>query len=208
MNVLALLAAATVAGIPVQARHTVSPARWVLPSDFPASESKGAVTTFDLTIDEAGRPAKCVIITPSVSEKVDSLVCTAVMKRARFRPARDASGLPVPSVRRDRVVWNPQGAGRNRWFDDADFIVSTPIVSGSKTKTARVIEVMNETGQVAECHVADSSRVEALDQLACSVVRPPEYSAPITNAQGTTVRGIRSFIVGFQSGSDSAVVMR
>ena len=205
---LVVLAAAVALATPTAADPVGSPARWVRASDLPRSEDQTAVTTFDLTIDQSGRPIHCTVIIASSSDRLDAAVCAAVMKRARFRPARDATGLPIPSVRRDRVVWVPDGSGLNSWSKDPDVVVSTPTISNRVRALTEVVIVMDGAGVVDECFVAESAGNAALDDLACAVVQSPEISGPITDAQGVTLRGVRAFFVGFKPGTASSVELR
>lgn len=202
-----LAAAATATPIPTKPKETVDPASWVSRSDFPASEFEGAtVTTFDLTIDQAGVPIKCTVIIPSGSEVVDRTVCAAVVKRARFKAAKDSAGQPLPSVRRDRVFWRPQEGGGNWSVEAPDFVVSTSSLTGAKTKTVSTIEIVTDAGNVENCFVVHSSRIASMDERACDIVR--QRTPPITDARGVAVRGIRSFIVGFKAGPDGIVTAR
>ena len=49
-----------------------------------------------LTVDTGGNPTKCRISRSSGDSAVDSGLCPLITSRLRFRPARDASGRPVP----------------------------------------------------------------------------------------------------------------
>lgn len=49
-----------------------------------------------LTVDTRGSPTNCRIRRSSGDSTVDSGLCGLVTRRLRFRPARDASGNPVP----------------------------------------------------------------------------------------------------------------
>jgi TonB family protein len=209
MIISAFLAMASLTAAPVKAKPTVSPSQWVLNSDIPKSEWKrAATTTFDLVVSETGRPVKCDIIIASGSEILDKTVCASAMKRARFKPARDVSGSPTLSVWRDRVAWQPTGDGYNRWYDAPDIVVSTDHITDKKTKMTTVIIAIDDKGRPEQCFIAKSSKTQALDERACEIARNAEISAPITNENGVTVRGIRSFFVGFKSGPGSDVILK
>lgn len=49
-----------------------------------------------LTVDTRGNPTNCRISRSSGDSAVDSGLCPLVTRRLKFRPARDASGRPVP----------------------------------------------------------------------------------------------------------------
>ncbi|HEX6784631.1 MAG TPA: energy transducer TonB [Sphingomicrobium sp.] len=56
-----------------------------------------------LTIDVSGRVSGCTIVRSSNHESLDQATCDILQRRARFVPARDAAGRPVP----DRVISPP-----------------------------------------------------------------------------------------------------
>jgi hypothetical protein len=199
--------AATATPMPTKAKAIVDPGSWVFGSDFSAPDfEKATVTTFDLTIDRTGVPIMCTVVIPSGSESVDRTVCAGVMGRARFKAAKDLAGQPLPSMRRDRVVWHPQEGGSNRWFKAPDFVVSTSGLTGRETKTVSTLEIVTDAGQVENCFIDHSSKVASLDDEACDIVR--RRTPPISDARGVRVRGVRSFIVGFIAGPDGVVTAR
>ncbi|HKT84506.1 MAG TPA: energy transducer TonB [Novosphingobium sp.] len=210
MSVWLFIAATAAAEMlhPVKAEPKGSPADWVRATDLPKIDEQVGVTTFDLTIDETGHASNCVIVVTSGSNQLDAAVCAAVMKRARFRPAKDGEGTPIPSVYRDRVVWRPYGSGYNRWTKKPDIVVSTPRASTDVKRVAEVIVMIDNTGEVNKCFVADSIRDAALDELACAAARNPKISTPVTDSEGALHQGIRSFYVGFQPAQTTTIEIR
>lgn len=79
---------------------TRPPATRFSPADYPArmltSRNQGNVH-YRLMISEEGKPTACHIQESTRPKDFDDAVCAAVMKRARFHPALDATGKPVPS---------------------------------------------------------------------------------------------------------------
>lgn len=185
-----------------------SPATWILPSDLPAIRGDFAVTTFDLTIDEAGHPVRCDVIISSKSAELDSAVCAAVVKRARFTPARGADGSAALYVRRDRVIWIPNAYGSNSWSNEPDIVVSTPTLKKRHRLVAEVLLQMGNDGSISNCLVARSSKDETLDKLACDAVSRPNLVTPIRGSDNASQAGVRSFFVGFQPGTALAVQIR
>ena len=76
--------------------------------DYPAeairNRQQGTVS-FRLTAGENGRVTGCVITGSSGSSLLDSTTCGILVSRARFKPATDASGKPVPDTFTGRIVW-------------------------------------------------------------------------------------------------------
>jgi TonB family protein len=73
---------------------------WLQVSDWPAylqrAEMEGEITV-RLTVSKTGRPASCSVLGSNKPQLFDDAVCLALMKRARFKPARDGEGEPIAS---------------------------------------------------------------------------------------------------------------
>lgn len=81
---------------------------WITTADYPARalrEKREGVTRFRLLISDRGRITDCQILVSSGSPDLDAATCTALRKRARFTPARDARGQPVTSEWTQNVRW-------------------------------------------------------------------------------------------------------
>ena len=76
--------------------------------DYPMAairnEEQGMVQ-FRITVAPDGRVSDCTIIASSGSAALDRASCSIVARRARFEPARDASGQPVGDSMTSRVRW-------------------------------------------------------------------------------------------------------
>lgn len=77
-----------------------SPATWITSNDYPQdmlSKGQGSIVNFRLSVDEKGVPSACHI-QPTFREKAfDDIVCKAIMRKARFKPALDKDGVPMAS---------------------------------------------------------------------------------------------------------------
>ena len=99
---------------------TGNPGSWITSDDYPLEAMRQeieGVTGFRLDIDTHGVPTKCTITSSSGSALLDNTACAKVMERARFNPAKDASGRPVGDVYSTRVDWR---------LPDTDGVVSLP----------------------------------------------------------------------------------
>jgi TonB family protein len=101
-------------GLDVQQQKTLSrhlqPKRdsrtWLSPADYPLAMVRGGqqgIVNYRLLVDAAGKPTACHIQTSTRPKDFDEAVCRAIMKRAKFEPALDAQGKPVPSFWRQTV---------------------------------------------------------------------------------------------------------
>ncbi|HEX8571802.1 MAG TPA: energy transducer TonB [Allosphingosinicella sp.] len=77
-------------------------------SDYPAEaiarREQGAVRV-RLSIDREGRVTGCSVEASSGSSALDSASCRLLSQRARFRPALDSRGEPVPGVYTRTIRW-------------------------------------------------------------------------------------------------------
>jgi TonB family protein len=121
--------------------------RWGISlDDYPPSALRAkreGTTRFEVAVDETGAPTKCTIIKSSGHQDLDDRSCEVVMKRAKFKPARDDAGNAVPGTFRHLVLWHvastPQslpayaGYGVTVTFDGAGAVTSckvAPLVKG------------------------------------------------------------------------------
>ncbi|MEP0189451.1 MAG: energy transducer TonB [Erythrobacter sp.] len=74
--------------------------KWLSAQDWPAylrrAKMEGTVT-FRLTVGKNGKPSACSILRSNKPQLFDDAVCLALLKRAKFEPARDGEGEPVAS---------------------------------------------------------------------------------------------------------------
>jgi TonB family protein len=79
---------------------------WFSADDYPSNMVRGGyqgIVNFRIIVDEKGNPTSCHIQESTRPKEFDEAVCKAVLKRARFEPALDAQGKPVPSYWRQTV---------------------------------------------------------------------------------------------------------
>jgi protein TonB len=79
------------------------------PSDAIRNEEQGT-TRFRLAVGPDGRVTGCTITASSGSPALDNATCRLMRSRARFAPARDASGSAVADVVSNAITWRlPSG---------------------------------------------------------------------------------------------------
>ena len=74
------------------------------PSEAIRNGEQGTVE-FRLTVDLNGRVSDCAIQASSGSAVLDATSCRIMTERARFNPARDENGKPVPGPFESRISW-------------------------------------------------------------------------------------------------------
>ncbi len=74
------------------------------PADARRNNQSGRVGML-LTIDSAGRATRCRVIEKTDSESLNITSCALFLARAKFKPALDKSGVPVPSQLVTAIDW-------------------------------------------------------------------------------------------------------
>ncbi|MGZ3172148.1 MAG: energy transducer TonB [Croceibacterium sp.] len=206
-----LIVLAALASVATRPEPQGNQAQWIEVSDIPESEwTHATFTSYDLTLDKTGRLIRCEITQPSASKIMDDVVCASLMRRARYRPALDASGVPVPSIVRDHVRWVPDGNGQNEAQPKAPDIVIRLDKSLLKKKAAsvQVIEIIEPSGQIESCGPEKGQSEIALAEAACGVVKRPEVALLVRDETGAPVRGVRAFNVAYVVDPKASIVIR
>jgi TonB family protein len=97
----------TVAAEPPRARANL--ASYVRSGDYPASalaRGEHGIVRFRLAVGADGRVADCEVLRSSGSTALDEATCRIMRSRARFTPARNASGHPVAASIESEIGWH------------------------------------------------------------------------------------------------------
>lgn len=70
----------------------------------------GGANQVRLLVGADGKPTSCLVRTPTLSESLNRRICSILMEKATFQPAKDADGQPIASV----------------WFGDPRFLGPRP----------------------------------------------------------------------------------
>lgn len=86
-----------------------SPARWLTSSDYPTAKlmsGEQAIIAFRLMVGPDGRPTGCSVQSNIARDATFAqTTCAALMRRARFTPARTTTGEAMASYFTNRVRW-------------------------------------------------------------------------------------------------------
>lgn len=85
-----------------------NPGSWVTAQDFPYAmihQGKSGIVQFRLDVDSNGKPQKCAVQAAFTDPTFEKATCDSLLKRARFEPAKDASGVNVPAYWINSVKW-------------------------------------------------------------------------------------------------------
>jgi len=78
-----------------------NPAAWFSQDDYPPEArraNQSGTVSISLTVDPTGKAVKCEVTLTSGFPSLDAVTCDDAMRRARFTPARDASGQAVSAT--------------------------------------------------------------------------------------------------------------
>jgi TonB family protein len=113
LTLFLLLTAQPAEATAMPAPVAIDPVGWFSPSDYPAAAmrrgSEGKVM-YRVEVGPDGRATACEIAAGTADEDLNKVTCDLVLARARFQPARDAEGRPLPSQYKGGVSWKiPHG---------------------------------------------------------------------------------------------------
>ena len=57
----------------------------------------GGANEVRVLVSAEGKPTSCTIYSPSLSQSLNERICSLVMEKATFQPAKDAAGEPMAS---------------------------------------------------------------------------------------------------------------
>lgn len=166
---------------PVKPLRTVgSPQNWVALTDYPSEALEQRAfgrVHFRLDVDINGRAVACHVLNTSGFWLLDNKTCTIMLRQARFKPAEDGSGKPIPARFTSSFFWAHGDADLQDWKILTKEVTAPIMVSISVnrlptdyTAPALVRARFGEDGKVAECRVELTSGNAKIDAIACRQV--------------------------------------
>jgi protein TonB len=119
----------------------IDPNGWTISSKYPPESLRDkpqGVVAFRLQVARDGVPTECTVAEASGAADVDTKTCEWLVKRARFRPARDSGGKAVGGHYETRFGWTLKPGGLAPMPDP-----------GSLAMTA----IIEPDGRISECKV-------------------------------------------------------
>lgn len=166
---------------PTRATPLGDPAMWVNSDDYPiaamADEVEG-MTGFILDVGPDGHVTGCTIAISSGSDILDETTCKVMSARARFSPAKDRKGRPVPDHISRRITWRLPNAEDMRLSD-------YPM----RFKAELIID---EAGLVEDCHILERTGgpapALAIDEKAVCAGMKKQRATQIVDKSGNAIR--------------------
>jgi len=88
---------------------------WLATSDYPTEELRlghGGAILMTLQVDAEGAVSGCSVVRSTGWPVLDQTSCALIKSRARFSPALNPSGAPIPSIQQRGFVWDPAQAAQ------------------------------------------------------------------------------------------------
>jgi hypothetical protein len=204
-----LFAAQLAAPIPLNPTSVVSP------DDMPADVVRAGInrfTAFRITVRPDGSLQDCLIERASGDPKLDTLVCSLMLKRAKFQPASWSDGTPSFGVFRSKMTWTIGGGPTKAEIErayPADMELSIDhLPAGADRRTSVGVQIaVDEHGRVVACDqkprtAADHTKVfPELVSVACQQMTSRFIALPAKDASGQPVRSVQSATVLFGTAS-------
>jgi hypothetical protein len=108
--------------------------------------------------------------------------------RARFEPARQASGTAITSEYRMAASW---GVGEHMPSAARDVTLQVSKVPSDYRTPAKARLLLDGTGHVTTCEVTSSSGSAAADRAVCAYLKQFTVSSPKSGSEGVPAMAVR-----------------
>lgn len=181
-----------------------NPGQWANTSDYPSAALQKQIegtTGFRVTVGPDGFVTQCQIISSSGSSELDQATCTNVQRRARFDPALDAQGKPMPGTYANRVRWQipsfaftelfprPPVALNYGWTRILPEDFPKAVVDEKRYGNAKIELAILPDGTVQNCKIIESSGHADLDDASCNVGKSRATFKPALDIEGRPTEG-------------------
>lgn len=176
------------------------PGAWVTNDDYPPDalrKRQYGKLRFTLTVDVTGKPDSCHVTWTSGFVELDQYSCAIFLERARFNPARDASGKPIRAPYSSVFMWELPGFTEAREVPGIDLVVEVAKLPKGYVRPALTRVHFAESGKPDACRVEASSGNAAIDKVACEQVMS-QAPAPSERIIGGAVPDTRMVQVTFE----------
>jgi TonB family protein len=195
------LVALAAAVAPVPSNH------WLSYLDYPEGalrRSEQGASEFEAVVAPDGKADRCETVWTTGNAEMDRRVCAALMRRARFKPARGEDGLPSWGVYRSITsFWLPDEPGASKYplkrRPDLRLTVQS-LPGGSKPPIFVTVDAaVDEQGALKSCSGVPKDKESKLAAVACTQLRAAWAPAPVKNADGTAIAYVRALEVSFEA---------
>ncbi|HYI40749.1 MAG TPA: energy transducer TonB [Allosphingosinicella sp.] len=86
-------------------------------SDYTSDLTRDGVVYLRFTVAPSGRVSDCAVTRSSGNRALDALTCRLIVRRFRYRPARDSEGRPVASTITGEHLWYAEPPPPDVWVE-------------------------------------------------------------------------------------------
>lgn len=181
-----------------QPPQLLNPTALFQPNDYPAraaQKDESGIVSMLLSVDDHGRVTNCAVTESSGSAALDTGTCALLRRKARFKPAIDATGAPVTGTHREVVAWS---IGSSAISSVIQLMLTLSPSQSPPTAPFSARLYFNAKGRPTECEIVQSGGT-AVDEAVCKIaaaklsIAPPHSESP-----NITPIGIRDLSVAFR----------
>lgn len=142
-----------------------------------------------LHVSPKGKVTSCDVTESSGFQNLDAATCSLLKSRARFDPAKDATGSPGAGEYRISSAWGLEQRQPTTWMDIPLQVSSLPSDYKAPVKTQLVFDA---TGHVDTCDVTTTSGSAAADRAACAyLTRELVIASPRSGSKDVQAAAVR-----------------
>jgi TonB family protein len=173
------IAAAAVAAVGAQPPRMLNADHLMTADDYPTAALQAGdygVVSIHLQVTADGRVGGCAVTETSGSAPLDQATCSLALRRARFDPARDAAGQPIPGDYRTAMTF---GIDEHQPLTIIPMRLGVKVLPAGYERPARVQAFFGADGKAIECVTRESSGNADADRAICDaimremIVKPP-----------------------------------
>ncbi|WP_370180078.1 TonB family protein [Alteriqipengyuania sp.] len=154
--------------VPAQIITQSGPGYWY-PAAAMRNGEQGQVG-FKVEVAEDGRAVSCTVTEPSPSATLNKATCEQFVRWARFEPATDESGSPVPGSYKSRVVWMMPVENVSGEMPSSTNLPFSAYANGRSKLVIGYKLTIDPSGSATSCEVAYPSGDEGFDAVVCDAI--------------------------------------
>jgi len=189
-----LIAAASGAMATAEPPRLLNGDRLIGADDYPTAALENGdygVVSMHLQVDAQGRVTGCAVTETSGSAPLDRVSCTVAKRRARFAPARNATGAAIASDYRLATTYG---------INEHQPPITIPMTLGVKalppgyTQAAKLQAVFGADGHVMRCETRETSGNANADRAICGEIERTLVVTPPRSGSDEPAAAVRTYI--------------
>jgi TonB family protein len=159
--------------------------------DYPSrslQDNEAGVVSVLLHVAESGKVTSCLVTESSGFAGLDKTTCSVIRMRARFEPAKLASGAATSGEFRMAFSW---GVGEQMPSVTKDVTLQVSKVPSDYRAPAKTRLLLDGTGHVTKCEVTSSSGSAAADRAVCAYLQQFTVSSPKSGSEEVPATAVR-----------------